>query len=445
MKRLSLKLRSVLAALLALGLFIPVTVLILDNAYTRSLGQAKLNELKLMNLALVSAFELDDGNAVMPELLYEEQLNLPDSGYIGIVVFRNKVVWQSASALHFDIQHPPASPGVGEERFIQDTRPHFDSDAHYFTYGFTAEFAGPRQFEPVQFYILNNRSEFDRERETFLATVWRNLLALGVVLLLLLLGGISIILAPVRSLIAEIKKTSEGRQAALIHSYPAEFAGLKRSINRLLQTEAQQRKRYKNSLGDLAHSLKTPLAVALGTPALPPEASDALLQIDQLIQRQLKRATAGQKGWQAPVPVGPLVERISGAMAKVYRDKALNISLDIDPTAQFLGDETDLFEMLGNLLDNACKAAAKQVRITCEHQARYLVIKIEDDGPGIAAHLRQTLLERGARLDTYTEGQGIGMAVVSDLVDIYQGQLEVYDSELGGAGVQIRFALPASS
>ena len=443
MKRWSLKLRSVLAALLALAVFIPVTVFILDEAYTRSLTQAKLNELKLMNLSLVSAFELDGDVAVMPEMLYEEQLNLPDSGYVGMVMYNQRMVWQSASALNTDMNIPSPVPQVGDEYFDTHYRDHASSDSAYFMYGFTAEFAGSENFEPVHFYIFNDRNGFDAERATFLTTVWQGLLFLSIGLLLLWLAGISVVLNPVRKLIEEIRRTSKGTQTALYNSYPREFTGLQTSINHLLQTEEQQRLRYKNSLGDLAHSLKTPLAVALGTHNLPDEAREALLQVDSLIQRQLKRAVAGQSGWQQAVPVAPIFDKLTHAMEKVYRDKDLVIDQKLTTEAKFYGDETDLFEMLGNLLDNACKAARQQVRLSGSTTAHYLTLCVEDDGPGIDSENQTRLLERGARLDTYTEGQGIGMAVVSDLVAIYQGRLEVFTSELQGAGIRIKLPYPA--
>lgn len=441
MKRLSLKTRSIMLALVALAVFIPVTVYVLDKAYTSSLTQAKLNELKLMNLALVSAFEVENDRPVMPDFLYEEQLNLPDSGYVGFVIFRNKIVWQSASALHVNVTKPASLPAVGDEQFTAHYEQSNDDANAYFAYGFTAEFATNNDFVPVQFFILNNREEFAAERSTFLNTVWQGLSLLGLLLVLVMVTGITVVLAPVRKLITEIKHTSEGHQQQLDGAYPKEFSGLKKSINHLLETEAQQRKRYKNSLGDLAHSLKTPLAVALGANHLPDDARDSLLQIDRLIQRQLKRATAGQKGWQAPVVVAPVMSKLKRAMDKVYEHRNLTLTIEVTGEPLFYGDDTDLFEMLGNLTDNACKAARRQVLLKTYREGPWMYLIVEDDGPGIAASVRARLLERGNRLDTYTEGQGIGMAVVADLVDIYEGQLTIYDSAAGGAGIQLR--LPA--
>lgn len=441
MKGLSLRLRSLIMALIALGLFIPVTVLTLDKAYTTSLTQAKFSELKLMSLALISAFELDGDIPYMPELLYEEQLNLPDSGYVGLIQFRDKTVWQSASALHYTIANPPPAPKVGEDTFLQHFAAGFDDKHEYFAYAFTAEFASTNDFEPVHFYILNDKQEFNTEREAFLTTVWRWMLLLSLGLVLLLVFGVNVVLAPVRVLIEEIQRTSKGEQKQLAHPYPPEFSGLKQSINQLLQSEAEQRSRYKNSLGDLAHSLKTPLAVANGTQALPDEAREALTQINQLVERQLKRASAGKSGWQAAVPIKPVVEKLVSALSKVYRDKDLSFSITDPNHIQFHGDNTDLMEMLGNLMDNACKAANSEVQVSLFKHGNWIGFHIDDDGPGIPEAKTQQMLQRGERLDTYTEGQGIGMAVVSDLVAIYEGKLAIEKAELGGARITLTFPL----
>ncbi|MCW8091397.1 ATP-binding protein [Alteromonas sp. ASW11-130] len=441
MKGLSLRLRAIILTLIALTLFIPLTVFTLDRAYTASLTQAKQDELKLMSLALISAFELNGDIPYMPELLYEEQLNLPDSGYIGLIRFRDKTVWQSASALHYDITQPPPIPAVGEEFFVEDYTAQFDKKRSHFAYAFTAEFAGTEDFEPVHFYIFNEKTKFDQERNAFLKTVWQWLSLLALALLILLLIGMALLLSPVRELINEISLTAKGKQARLTHNYPVEFSGLQNSINQLMQIEEDQRKRYKNSLDDLAHSLKTPLAIALGSQHLPDEARDALKQIDSLIRRQLKRATMAKSGWQAGIDIKPIAAKITHAIKKIYLDKELSIRV-IGDDITFYGDKTDLMEMIGNILDNAAKAANTVIIVTLKSSEKWIEIGVEDDGPGIPEHLREKLIQRGERFDTYAEGQGIGMAVVADLITIYQGRLLIEKSHLNGAKITLQF--PAS-
>jgi len=438
MRQLSLRVRSILLAVVLLALFAPFTIFILDGAYTKSLTQAKMSELRLMNLGLLSAFELDGDVPYMPEVLYEEQLNLPGSGYIGVIVFRDTVIWQSASALEYTLKAPSLRVDVGNELFLDNFETTIGNTNDFFVYAFTAEFASSNQFEPVHFYILNDKEQFSAERTTFVNTAWQWIATLCVILLIFIIVGISLVLAPVRKLISEIAHAASGNKKQLEARYPVEFDSLKRAINNLLTSEAEQRSRYKNSLGDLAHSLKTPLAAAMGTNALPFEAIESLTQIDNIIQRQLKRASAGKSGWQAPIAVWPLLLKLADAMDKVYGHKHLTISLDGNDEAVFKGDQTDLMELCGNVLDNACKAANSIINVTVVENKEWLTVTIEDDGPGIPESERSTLLARGTRLDAYAEGQGIGMAIVSDLIAIYEGKLHIEKSPLGGASIQIK-------
>ncbi|MGB0565216.1 MAG: ATP-binding protein, partial [Alteromonas macleodii] len=364
MRQLSLRLRSIFLAIVLLALFAPFTVVILDEAYTDSLTQAKMSELRLMNLGLLSAFELDGDLPYMPEILYEEQLNLPGSGYLGVIVFRDEVIWQSASALEYTFAPPEIDVAVGNELFLDSHTPKFEEDSEFFVYAFTAEFASSRDFEPVRFYIFNNKALFEAERNTFLDTTWQWIFTLCIALLIFIIIGISLVLLPVRKLIDEISQASSGHKRQLESRYPVEFDSLKQSINGLLQTEAAQRARYKNSLGDLAHSLKTPLAVASGTSDLPTEVNEALQQIDRIIKRQLKRASAGKSSWQQAIYILPILHKLADAMDKVYQDKALTIEFELDEDTQFKGDETDFMELCGNLLDNACKAATNRIIVS---------------------------------------------------------------------------------
>ncbi|NVK58319.1 MAG: ATP-binding protein [Alteromonadaceae bacterium] len=441
MLNLSLRLRSLLIATLALLVFIPVTVFTLSQAYTSSLEQAKYSELKLMNLAMISVFEIDGNIVQMPEMLYDEQLNLPDSGYSGAVIIDNEVVWQSASAF-IELTQPslPTAPAVGDEAFIR-TLHLDDTEARFFAYSFTAEFDNGSDYIPVTFYVVNDRSAFIEERDTFLWSVWQYLGVLAISLLILLLIGMNTLLQPVRLLINEIQRTSTGTQERLTEHYPPEFTPLKLSINQLLSGEAEQRERYKNSLGDLAHSLKTPLAVALGTKSLPDSAQEPLQQIDTLIQRQLKRAASGAGNWQQGVPVKPVIKQLINALNKVYQDKSLQLQVSGDD-GLFYGDKTDLMEILGNLMDNACKAASLKVDVIIKQLPRQTELHINDDGPGIPPEQIAQILNRGQRLDTYTEGQGIGMAVVADLLTAYESKLTINRSALGGASIKLTFPAP---
>lgn len=373
----------------------------------------------------------------MPEQLYNDQFNIPGSGLYAFIQSRRAVLWQSLSTLNWQQQPKFVAPKIGAEAFVES----FSMQNDYFLYAYTAEFESTEGYIPISFYILQDKQVFNIEKSKFATTLWKWLGLIALLLLILLLVSLNAALLPISRLNKQIRLAESGQLKRIDQSYPPELERLKSSINHLLDTEQQQRSRYKNSLSDLAHSLKTPLAVLSGTQGLPKQANEPINQINLQIQRQLKRAVAGTtSSFEQAVEIQPVVDKLFNAMGKVYADKQLTLARNVAPHGLgFNGDITDLMEILGNLLDNACKAAATQVNLTALIAQENLVIEIEDDGPGIPKSKREQLLERGARLDSYKEGQGIGMAVVADLVSAYQGQLEISQSKLGGAKLRLSF------
>lgn len=436
MIRLSLRLRSFAAAVLALLFFIPLTTFTLEQAFTNSLTQSMLEQLRVQNLTLISEFDMQNGKPEMPNQLFNDRLNIPGSGLYAFIKVNDELVWQSLSTLNW-LQKPDLQgPEIGEELFI----PEFMLVSEYFLFAYTAEFDNTDKFVPVSFYIIQDKRVFEQERRAFSNTLWYWLGLISLLLLVLLLFSLTAALKPINKLIEQINQAETGEIERISQPYPPELEKLKNSINHLLDTEQQQRSRYKNSLSDLAHSLKTPLAVLSGLKSLPSVATEPLQQIDNIIQRQLKRAVAGAgSGWEQAEKIAPIVDKLVNAMKKVHADKQLEYSVNISIDCLFRGDKTDLMEILGNLLDNACKAANTKVSIAANLSELSLSLVVEDDGPGIAAEFREALLHRGKRLDSYQEGQGIGMAVVSDLVSAYQGQLYISDSAFGGAKIEISF------
>jgi two-component system sensor histidine kinase PhoQ len=442
---LSLKSRVLVAASIAMILFFPLANMTLEKAYTQSLTEATIEQLRLINLSLIAEFELDNNNIHMPAYLDNEKLNLPFSGLYGVILRCEKEVWRSASSLNMPFKLPDTMPHSGEERFTKSTADQgvqFTDHQPYFVYSFTAEFEAEQGFEPFHFVILQSQSAFIAQQQAFSQTLSYWLLGAIAVLLAILVIGLSMALKPVNQLIKQIKLVEQGRLSRIEQQYPPELEKLKLNLNTLLDTEHQQRRRYQNSLSDLAHSLKTPLAVISNHTELTSAIREPVNQINSIIQRQLKRAIAGgQSGLHTNIDIAPVAEKLIQAMQKVHRDSELAFIIDIDPAHQFKGDQTDLMEMLGNLLDNACKAANNKVALSSEILTDHLHIKIEDDGPSIPETQRTALLQRGKRLDTYQEGQGIGLSLVWDLVAAYQGNLNIQTSSLGGASFTLRFPI----
>jgi len=225
-------------------------------------------------------------------------------------------------------------------------------------------------------------------------------------------------------------------------------------LNALLESERNRIVRYRDTLGNLAHSLKTPLAViraSLGSADSDERRSEAVIQLEidriaQIVEHQLKRAAAGGGATfgQAPVLVLALLTDLRAAMMKVHARKDLRIEIDASPELGFLGDSGDILELLGNVVDNACKWCRSRVLVSARFDPdrglpRRLAIVVEDDGPGIPEELRTRVVERGVRADEQVPGHGLGLAMVRETVRLYGGQLFIDASQaLGGARVELR-------
>lgn len=245
-------------------------------------------------------------------------------------------------------------------------------------------------------------------------------------------------LRPLRTAAADIQAIQAGTREHLDGPYPAEITPLTDGVNALLTHERAQLARHRAALADLAHSLKTPLAV-LRNQTGGAETQDAIARLDEIVSHQLRRAAAaGRRTFSAPVEVGPLAERVLGALAKVYADRALTVRCENPHEIRYPADPGDLLEVLGNLLDNAHKWARSAVRVTLAPGANAgLCIVVEDDGPGIAPARSEALRERGRRGDERLPGQGLGLAVATDIVAAYHGTLTIERSPLGGARVVV--------
>jgi two-component system sensor histidine kinase PhoQ len=254
------------------------------------------------------------------------------------------------------------------------------------------------------------------------------------------------VLRPLRRLERQVREVEAGERVRLNGAFPTELTGLAGNLNALIETERRRLVRYRNTLDDLAHSLKTPLAAMqslLSETRVPAEASAALNRelerMDQRVSYQLRRARAsGATGLGVePVPVAPVIGDLVETLNKVYRDKRVVCRTDIGAGAAFQGDPGDLTEILGNLIDNAYKYCRGRAEVTARMDSGRLVITVADDGAGIEAGEARQLLERGARADETVPGQGIGLAVVRETVELYGGTLAVGASALGGAELRV--------
>ena len=218
------------------------------------------------------------------------------------------------------------------------------------------------------------------------------------------------------------------------------------NINSLIRHAQARQQRYRDGLSDLAHSLKTPLAILQGLAdrvgydgaESQHTLSEQVARMNQIVSHQLQRAAAsGHAAWVRSLAVKPAVERIARSLHKVYVEKAIMWELRIPDNMGFQGDEGDLMEVLGNLMDNAWKYGRSRVRISGISSAQGMELHIEDDGGGIPADQADEVLKRGHRMDQQQPGQGIGLTVAYEIIRAYGGELKFGQSDLGGTDVTI--------
>lgn len=435
----SLKLRCMLLAFIALSLALPATLSVLKSAYETDAKIQIKQKLEIQSLVILAEIEFQDGIMTMPEQMPISGFNLPNSGLYATIFEGSVSHWQSPSSLDIKAPPPAAPMAVGNSRFTTITV----AQNLYFQYTFKAEFEDEGSYRPVTVSIIQDTVEFDRRYQQYTHII--HLILAGLALLIMAILAITLVMAlyPLSHLKRQIKALQDQQVTVINTRYPPELDSVKSQINRLVEAEQAQRQRYRNSLGDLAHSLKTPLAVLMTIKDLPQLAKPAIGQLDAIIQRQLKRATTvNASSTVEHSDIFAITEQITFAMAKIYKDKQLIFDNLIPADTMLPMDKTDIMEVMGNLLDNAAKAASRRVEVSIlSNNLNQLHIVVDDDGNGIPAKQRQELTIRGNRLDSYTEGQGIGLAVVWDILTAYSGTLVIGDNPLGGARFEIQIPL----
>jgi len=291
--------------------------------------------------------------------------------------------------------------------------------------------------------------------ERFNVALWLALGILGLGLALAALVQVFVGLAPLRKLQAALARVRDGEVQRLEGRFPKEIMPLVDDFNRVLAQNAEVVARARTQAGNLAHALKTPLSVLANAAAgkddplarqVLNQVDSARKQVDYHLARAQAAATARLPG--ARTPVATIIDGLVRTMRHIHAARDLELRVQPIPAdLSFRGEAQDLQEMLGNLLDNACKWAARrveiEVRMEQDQQQDRIVIQIDDDGIGIAAEQRQAVLQRGVRADQQAPGNGLGLAIVADLAALYDSQMTLTASELGGLCVSL--SLPAAA
>jgi len=439
----SLSRRLLISVAVPLALFFVVMSFVLDSGF-RTLSDRQVHALLNSQIVtLIAAAEPDSsGGYAAPLSGLDARLTSPDSGLYA-QIRSNNLVWRSPSTAGVPIDFGPAL-AQGDRTFnytlVGHTRLATESRGISFA-------DDPKQpGHALTFTVAVSLTPYEAQLWAFRSRMLGWFTGLMVLLLLSLAAILRGVLAPLRRLEREIHEVEEGRSEMLGSGYPRELSGVARHLNALLVGERKRVARYRDTLGNLAHGLKTPLAVMRATLHLdhgsggsPNAMGNEIDRMTDIIEHQLKRAAAsgGALLGQAPVAVAVVASDLRGALLKVYSRKDLSIELAIQEGSYFIGDRGDFVELLGNLMDNACKWCQEKVRVAVSVEDS-LVLLVEDDGPGIAEENRVKVLERGVRTDEKVPGHGLGLAMVHDTVDLYGGKLAVEESPLGGARFSLR-------
>jgi two-component system, OmpR family, sensor histidine kinase PhoQ len=439
--------RLLISVTVLLLLFFGVMAEVLDARF-RAVAENSLRELLDAQLrALVASAEPDAEGHIVPRLPdAESRLATPGSGlYAAASEKGGGSLWRSPSATG-SLQDfgPPQEPGGRQFRYLTDSR---GARLAAESRGISWEENGKSR--ELTFTVAADLAPMTSQINDFRRGLVKGFTTLAVSLLLALALLLRWALAPLRRLAAQIQSMERGERDSLDERWPTEIEGVVANLNTLLASERTRISRYRDTLGNLAHSLKTPLAVlraSFGSGA--PGAEQVNAQVDRMtaiVEHQLRRAvtSGGVSVGRRSVEVLPIVQDLRGALLKAHAQKDFSLELLVPAEVQFVGDRDDLLESLGNLMDNASKWCRSRVRVTALLQAgvgagQKLRVVVEDDGPGVPEADRDRVLQRGARADEATPGHGLGLAMVRDMAEMYGGALALGESELGGARVELR-------
>jgi len=456
----SLQARQLMAASLGLVAFLALAGYALDRAFVDVAGQVQRDRLKAYAYNYVGGIDFfRNGDIYVPEVPPDPRFDQPGSGLYAVIVQPEGLQsWQSMST---------RGPQLPEEEMLAPNQEEFrgplpiiktsGEPGEVFRYGIGAAAVqesedGGEVERPYTVYVMEDEGSLARQVRVYRAALWGYLGIAGIVLLLLQTFVLRWSLWPLRNVVSELKRVQRGQANRMSEHHPRELEPLTDSINALVESERENLDHQRNTMSDLAHSLKTPLAVLrtrldadTSEAELREEVDIQLRRMNDLVGYQLGRAASGgHKLFAAPVPIEPHAEEIVRGLEKIYAGKGVICEFEIAEGVQFYGEPGDLQELLGNLLENAFKWAKSRVLFTAmpgEDQPNRrpgLVLVVDDDGPGIPEDRIAHVLQRGVRGDERVQGHGIGLSIVQDLVRSYRGELDVGASqELGGARFKV--------
>ena len=445
----SLSARLLISVSVLLLLFFGATIVVLETAFVSAAQSAQEDILDGHLMAVLAAAEVtDDGGLELPPDLQEPRFGAIGSGlYAELRDHLGEAVWRSRSSLGIEIpvsEPPPSGVRHFEVEQLADGTP-------VLSLSLAVQWELPDgNYRPFVFKVAESLESFNAQIARYRTQLFGWFAAVALVMLLAISILLRRVLRPLRQIEHEIGEIELGERTALSDRYPTELSGVARNMNLLIDTERARAERYRKTLDNLAHSLKTPLAAMrslLGSTASGGQVriDEQIDRMDEIVRYQLRKPAAAQAQnlVLSLVPVAIEVRRLVAGLKKVYHEKSPAIDAVVEDGLEFRGDKGDLLEIAGNLLDNACKWCQGRVRLTARRSAGgELLLVVGDDGPGIPEEAADALLERGTRLDESKPGHGIGLSVVKEIAESYGGRLEIGRSALGGA--EFRVTIPSS-
>lgn len=383
----------------------------------------------------------DDGRLDLKLQLGEPRFDQPFSGWYWQiddgeeVVRRSSSLWVQSLALPRPDGELVAAevPGPSDQRLRVLIRP----------------IVLPGRNEPYWYAVAGDESELRDPKDRFdrLLALALGILFAGVIAAVLI--QVRFGLQPLSRIQRALSSIRSGESRRLEGDYPTEIQPLARELNALIDHSETLIERAQTHVGNLAHGLKTPLSV-LANEARRSETPFGKLvdrqtslmrdQVDHHLARARAAATSNILGARSDVL--PVIKDLKRALMRIYAERQIEIDVDCLEDVTFRGARHDLEEMLGNLMDNACKWASSRVRVSCSREQDSLSIVIEDDGDGLLEEQRAEVLKRGRRLDESVPGTGLGLSIVADLASLYNGRFDLGEADLGG--LQARLSLPTT-
>jgi signal transduction histidine kinase len=405
-------------------------------------------ELGLQYLNLVGSIEEDEkGELSQSAPLTDRDYESAYSGYYWQVSRGGKVILTSHSLAGYTLRvRPPKAPNRG---VFQDVR--FDSPpqgpqalrVYSFMNIYTDTADRGKANDPNRTFVFSiaaKREFIDENIAEFTRTIILAIVALGLVMVSAVFLQVRYGLRPLRRIPAALAAIRSGESDRLTGSFSTEVEPMAREINALLDHNAGVVERARTHVGNLAHALKTPLAVLMNEAGgrdgdlartVGGQVSIMREQVDHHLARARMAARAGILG--ARTSVMPVLEGLARTLEKIYRERGIGISVEGPPDIAFRGERQDLEDMLGNLMDNACKWAKSRVSVTAAARpGGRLRIEIGDDGPGVPSEQRRLAQKRGVRLDEAAPGSGLGLSIVKENAETYGGSFTMGEAVLGG-------------